>query len=272
MQDIESFLLENELDSKSIEDFRQKIEICDNDTATNKSKEIYGILKRKSLSSSDIKKIEKLILDGADVNYRNLDNSKKKKRPKGYSLLFVAASKGHVEAVKLLLRAGAFVDLTTVYGSTPLIRASRNGRVEIVEILLAMGADVNHVNNYGSSSLMWASRGGHLEVMDKLIEALADVNLMAIDGDTALISASRHNKYEAVQKLVQNNAYINVTNIVGEDACSVTTSEKIKNYLEKNLDTVLEEYDVATGILDTFDELLTDCEKFAEYGPVKVKK
>lgn len=254
----EKILLENQLDSSCVSEFRNRIIPCDDCLKEEKSKRIYKLLKQKKLDANKLKEIEDLLLEGANPNYQNQDKSKSKDRPKGYSLLFVAASKGHKDVVNMLLRAGALVDLSTTYGSTPLLRAARNNRIEVASILLAMGADINHANHYGSTSLMWAARNGHEDMMDLLLDNQASVNLASLDGDTALISASRHNQYNSSIKLVEAGAYMNAVNIVGETALSVTTDNDLTSYFrsvmikagEPNIDHIVDE---------SFEQIMNDC-------------
>jgi len=57
--------------------------------------------------------------------------------------LLYAASKGHIEAVKHHLEAGADVNAKHDNGVTPLHDAVTFGHKEIVELLIAEGASVN---------------------------------------------------------------------------------------------------------------------------------
>jgi ankyrin repeat protein len=57
------------------------------------------------------------------------------------------------EVVRLLLAAGADVNVTDVYGYTPLINFTMNGHVEIVRLLLEAGADVQAETVDGDTAL-----------------------------------------------------------------------------------------------------------------------
>src|SRR5260370_37881498 len=65
----------------------------------------------------------------------------------GNTALQKAVRDDNVQAVKVLLDAGANVEARTGGGMTPLIRASASDDREIVRLLLAKGAEVNGRNN-----------------------------------------------------------------------------------------------------------------------------
>ena len=57
--------------------------------------------------------------------------------------LKLAASRGNVARVKMLVEAGADVNKKDYFGTTSLARAARAGHEECVEFLLRKGTDVN---------------------------------------------------------------------------------------------------------------------------------
>jgi len=96
------------------------------------------------------KKIEQLILEGADVH---ADND---------CALRWASENGHLNLVKVLLENGADVHAKD---DCALMRASNNGHLDVVKVLLKNGADV-HADN--DCALRWASENGHLNLVDLL--------------------------------------------------------------------------------------------------------
>jgi ankyrin repeat protein len=78
---------------------------------------------------------------GADVNQE------------GVRALSVAAGKGKIELVKILLAAGAEINEIDIAQNTPLFWAASEGQLEIVKLLAENGANLLAVNKWGVSVL-----------------------------------------------------------------------------------------------------------------------
>jgi len=75
-----------------------------------------------------------------------------------------------VEVVKELIKAKADVNATNeLY--TALMLASENGHMEVVKVLLAAGADVNVKSRTGNTALSQATEQGHSEIIELLKKA-----------------------------------------------------------------------------------------------------
>lgn len=105
---------------------------------------------------------------------------------RGVTALWCAASKGHLDVVKLLVRKGAKVNHLTRNDSTPLRAACFTGRLDIVHYLIDHGADLNLSNKYNNNCLMIASYKGFFDVVEYLLKNGAKVNQQANCGATAL--------------------------------------------------------------------------------------
>ena len=102
---------------------------------------------------------------------------------RGYPLM-VAASYPieSSEMVKLLLDAGARVDLQDKDGKSPLMVT---GNVAIAKILLSKGVPINGLAYNGWHALLYAMKRGDFELVEFLLEQGADLDLEADDGSTA---------------------------------------------------------------------------------------
>ena len=140
---------------------------------------------------------EKLIADGADVNYFN-DN--------GGSCLLLAAQGGHLRVAQLLLSRGARVNRANNNGVTPLRIAVQQGHKEVVSLLLENHAHVDLADNKGVTPLFIAAQEGRTEVVSLLLEKHAQVDLANNNGFTPLLMAAHCGHIEVVRLLLQAGA------------------------------------------------------------------
>lgn len=94
-----------------------------------------------------------------------------------------------IAMVKLLLEAGASVDLRIFSGHTALHAAAQNGSAEIVALLIRHGAGVSIRGLYGQTPLHLAAMYGHEAVIRLLVAAGADVAAEEDYGHTAIEQA-----------------------------------------------------------------------------------
>lgn len=116
----------------------------------------------------------------------------------GDSALLLAALRGHLRCVTLLVSAGAETDPE---GWTPLIYAALEGHTEIVRFLLTLDIDIDAQAENGMTALMAASRNGHLEVVRILLEHDAAVGLVDQHNLTAIDLATRAGNREIADVL-----------------------------------------------------------------------
>ncbi|CAG8978699.1 hypothetical protein HYALB_00004682 [Hymenoscyphus albidus] len=177
--------------------------------------------------------LEKLVAFHADLNALS-----------GYPLQ-AAASRGHLETVKLLLKHNASVNayrpksddayplqaacvarqiavarLLLEYGAdpnlgggswtNPLIAAISNGLGDLTRLLLQKGANPNVFGGSdGSTPLINAAQSLRAEYLETLIQAGANFNQVDPDGDTALIISAYYGDKDCVRLLLDHGADIN---------------------------------------------------------------
>uniref|UniRef100_A0A3P9HW24 Ankyrin repeat and SOCS box containing 3 n=1 Tax=Oryzias latipes TaxID=8090 RepID=A0A3P9HW24_ORYLA len=157
----------------------------------------------------------------------------------GESACYLAAQRGHVGVVRLLLKAHADVDQMTNDLSCPLYAAVDRGHADVVDLLVSKGAEVNRthtascwtclhqavykghgqivsilvkvcnlevLDDHGISPLFVAAQYGQRESLEALIHAGADVNSPAADLATPLLIASQEGHMACVDLLLDHGA------------------------------------------------------------------
>lgn len=79
------------------------------------------------------------------------------------SYLSLSIERGALESAKYLVKRGADLELTC-FDKTPLMYASKHGHLEMVKVLLMAGADINVVSVEGKTALDYAINYKHPEV------------------------------------------------------------------------------------------------------------
>jgi ankyrin repeat protein len=96
---------------------------------------------------------------------------------KGVTALYQACFIGSLDVVKVLVDAGADVNLKSTEEYTPLFIAIQNNHKSVIEYILSKGARVNETNGqYHDTPLHKACESGSLEVVKILVNAGADIN------------------------------------------------------------------------------------------------
>ncbi len=120
---------------------------------------VYPTLKA-AVENGDLADVRQHLQRGADVQGTRIAGEP--------TPLFMAASLGHLDIVKLLVSRGAEINATetdAVYGgATPLHGAAGQGHLEVVRFLVSRKADVNATFKGGLTPLMLAAAQGHGEV------------------------------------------------------------------------------------------------------------
>ncbi|MGD9843077.1 MAG: ankyrin repeat domain-containing protein [Steroidobacteraceae bacterium] len=104
----------------------------------------------------------------------------------GRTALSQAARYGALQAVTLLLQAGATVDHTDAYGITPLMLAAGSGHESVVNTLIKANANANTHDQVGNTALMYAAANNHAGIGDQLLRAGADIHVLNTQSWSAL--------------------------------------------------------------------------------------
>ena len=160
-----------------------------------------------------------------------------------HTALILAAQASHSHCVKVLIAAGADVNVRNTLGETALMHAARVGDGDCVKILLKLGADVKLVNFNGENAMTYAVGGSydscwrlrerfptmtmedHNASVHALLKAGADINIALLDGFTLLMGAAQRGCEMCVDFLVQTGADVNFRNTSGETALMYAAKE-----------------------------------------------
>lgn len=196
----------------------------------------------KAIEQNNIEQAKVCVKLGADVNagvsvinspgYRNHNSIGYRNH---YTMLGYAVKNGSEEIVRLLLDAGAEVDLINLVGY---------GNKNMMKLFIEAGADVNAVDMNNESVLMRAIWLKDAEIVELLINAGADVNVKSnyID-ETALKSAVLVEQKEIVELLVNAGADVNAS---GEDE-RLGDTPFTRSLSSNNLNNGIAEYLVKAG-------------------------
>ena len=167
------------------------------------------------------KEVLQFIIDkGADVNATSEVSG---------TPLMLASHNGNVDAMNVLLRAGADRTIKDAVGDTWIHYAIRGGcSKEVLQFIIDKGADVNATNEENVTSLMLASKEGNVDAMNVLLSAGADRTIKDANGDTWIHYALHGGcSKEVFQSIIDLGADVNATN--KENVSSLMLASKMGN-------------------------------------------
>jgi ankyrin repeat protein len=142
------------------------------------------------------------------------------------ALLWAAADP---EKARLLIEHGADVTVASKQGRTPLmVAAARKGGAAIVDLLLSKGADVHAKDRVGETALTIAARSGDLDIVKLLLAKGAEPNTADAVGRRPLFAAAIGQNPAIVRLLLQHGAAVNAATSRPPGA-AVRTTNNIKN-------------------------------------------
>uniref|UniRef100_A0AAQ5YL23 Ankyrin repeat domain 6b n=1 Tax=Amphiprion ocellaris TaxID=80972 RepID=A0AAQ5YL23_AMPOC len=131
--------------------------------------------------------------------------------------LLIASHKGQADNVVQLINKGAKVAVTK-YGRSPLHLAAYKGHIEVVRILLKAGCDLDIQDDGEQTALHRAAVVGNGDIISALIQEGCALDRQDKDGNTALHEVSWHGFSQSVKLLVKAGANVHAKNKAGNTA------------------------------------------------------
>jgi ankyrin repeat protein len=129
---------------------------------------------------------EVLLESGANPNAADKDKVTPLIAASGGTLAGPAPPLRAINAVSVLLNAGAPINTTDASGQTALHIAVGHGRADLAEFLISQGADINKADKNGETPLILASNLDHSECVSLLLKAGAKVAAKNKNSRTAI--------------------------------------------------------------------------------------
>lgn len=158
----------------------------------------------------DRPEIAKLLIEaGANIEDRGPKN---KRTP-----LLISLSTGNVALANLLLEKGADVNVSDVYGISPLHLAAELDNEKIIYLLIKKGASPHALDADGCAPMHYAAmaRKDNPEIIKVLASCKCDINPKDKSGRTPLHIAARKNNAKVIKELLLLGASINAKDSSG---------------------------------------------------------
>lgn len=171
---------------------------------------IFASALHDAVEEGNLAEVKSLIAKGEDLNAQN----------SGYmqTPLQLAVYNENSDIVKVLIKAGADVNLKMKNGHTALHTAAFFGDTKSITFILRAKADVNAKSNDGTTPLHRAAEGGDTETIKLLLSYGAKIDAKTNDLTTPLHVAAFLGNAGATKVLLKNGADIKAKNILGHTA------------------------------------------------------
>ncbi|XP_076953552.1 uncharacterized protein LOC143627651 [Bidens hawaiensis] len=180
---------------------------------------------------NDVESLEKIVDQTGVVDLNERDEN-------GYSAVMVAVVNGHVDAFRLLVFAGADVNLENKYGETAisLSKASVNcGEFEKVILEYALTKSTPNSSKITFYTLHRAVSQGDYDAVETLTDGENDVNAPDSDGYTPLMLAAKGGHGGICELLISKGAICDIENARHETALMLAREHGVKNDAERVL-------------------------------------
>lgn len=141
----------------------------------------------------------------------------------GKTALMLCFEKGNVDFAKMLIEAGADINIVANNNMTCMLIAMANGNADLVKLALDNKAKTNIQDDNGNTMLMNAVSLKKLAIVKLLAKDQIKINYQNYNGETALHIACRLKLRDIIQVLLDSGADTNIKNCGGSMACDFVT-------------------------------------------------
>ncbi|KAM6180850.1 ankyrin repeat domain-containing protein 6 isoform 4-T4 [Erethizon dorsatum] len=142
----------------------------------------------------------------------------------GRTPLHLAANKGHLSVVQILLKAGCDLDVQDDGDQTALHRATVVGNTEIIAALIQEGCALDRQDKAGNTALHLACQNNHSQSTRILLLCGSRADLKNNAGDTCLHVAARYNHLSIIRLLLSAFCSVHEKNQAGDTALHVAAA------------------------------------------------
>ncbi|XP_022349240.1 ankycorbin isoform X1 [Enhydra lutris kenyoni] len=158
----------------------------------------------------------------------------------GKTAFHLAATKGHVECLRVMVTHGVDVTAQDAAGHSALHLAAKNSHHECIRKLLQSKCPAESVDSSGKTALHYAAAQGCLQAVQALCEHKSPINLKDLDGNIPLLLAVQNGHSEVCRFLLDHGADINSRDKNGRTAlmlaCEISSSNIVEALIKKGAD------------------------------------
>uniref|UniRef100_A0A8D2B5G5 Retinoic acid induced 14 n=1 Tax=Sciurus vulgaris TaxID=55149 RepID=A0A8D2B5G5_SCIVU len=158
----------------------------------------------------------------------------------GKTAFHLAAAKGHVECLRVMVAHGVDVTAQDTTGHSALHLAAKNGHHECVKKLLQSKCPAEGIDSSGKTALHYAAAQGCLPAVQVLSEHKSPVSLKDLDGNIPLLLAVQNGHSEVCRFLLDHGADVNSRDKNGRTAlmlaCEIGSSTIVEALIKKGAD------------------------------------
>ncbi|XP_054360491.2 ankycorbin isoform X1 [Mirounga angustirostris] len=163
-----------------------------------------------------------------------------KQDSEGKTAFHLAATKGHVECLRVMVTHGVDVTAQDTAGHSALHLAAKNSHHECIRKLLQSKCPAESIDSSGKTALHYAAAQGCLPAVQALCEHKSPINLKDLDGNIPLLLAVQNGHSEVCRFLLDHGADVNSRDKNGRTAlmlaCEISSSNIVEALIKKGAD------------------------------------